>query len=46
MTKTFERQTVATVTIDRMRELIISGELTAGEALRQDELSKIGRAHV
>ena len=39
MTKTFERQTVATVTIDRMRDLIISGELTAGEALRQDELS-------
>jgi DNA-binding GntR family transcriptional regulator len=39
MTKTFERQTVATVTIDRMRDLITSGELTAGEALRQDELS-------
>ena len=39
MTKTFERQTVATVTIDRMRDLIMSGELTAGEALRQDELS-------
>jgi DNA-binding GntR family transcriptional regulator len=39
MTKTFESQTVATVTIDRVRDLIISGELTAGEALRQDELS-------
>lgn len=34
-----KRQTVTGVTTERLRRLILSGELSAGETLRQDELS-------
>lgn len=34
-----KRQTVTGVTTERLRELILTGELGAGETLRQDELS-------
>jgi DNA-binding GntR family transcriptional regulator len=37
--KSAKRQTVTGVTTDRLRELILTGRLGAGEALRQDELS-------
>ncbi|MGE3990822.1 GntR family transcriptional regulator [Pseudorhodoplanes sp.] len=37
--KIAKRQTVSGVTTERLRELILSGRLGAGEPLRQDELS-------
>lgn len=37
--KSAKRQTVTGVTTERLRELILTGRLGAGESLRQDELS-------